>query len=210
MKRKKKLHLPKATLPLIVAETAAAQITVPFRSLALNELTVVDWDTMLAEKLWFEKLWSKHGAFLQRGYKTVGRKHEKLVIDRATELTWQQSGSSDAVTYDDAEKYIHELNKQKFAGYKDWRLPTLDEAMSLLKPHKSGNDLFIEPAFDQTQKWIWTLDESDAGVPWVVTFRAGCCYVPSESQYYVRAVRGEFWFPGNESLAEDALLELIF
>jgi serine/threonine-protein kinase len=132
------------------------------------------------------------------------------VIDRATELTWQRSGSPEALTYDDAEKYIHDLNKRKLAGYKDWRLPTLDETMSLLKPHKSGRTLYIDPVFDQRQKWIWTWDESDAGVSWVVTFRAGCCYVPSDSHYYVRAVRGEFWFPGNESLDEEALLDLIF
>jgi hypothetical protein len=68
--------------------------------------------------------------------------------------------------------------------------------MSLLKPYKSDNDLYIDPTFDQKQKWIWTLDESDAGVPWVVTFHVGCCYVPSAPLYYVRAVRGEFWFPG--------------
>ncbi|MGH7599418.1 MAG: DUF1566 domain-containing protein [bacterium] len=210
MKRKKKSPVPKSTLPLNVAENAAAPIAAPFRSLALNELTVVDWGTMLAEKLWFEKLWGSHRAFLRRGYKTVERKREKLVIDNATELTWQRSGSSNAVIYNDAKKYIRELNKQKFAGYNDWRFPTLDEAMSLVKPHKGGNDLYIDPAFDQTQKWIWTMDESDAEVPWVVTFRAGCCYVPSESQYYVRVVRGEFWFPGDDSPDDDTLLELIF
>jgi hypothetical protein len=197
MKKKSKSHVSKATLPLIAAETAAAPIAASFRSLALNELAVVDWDTMLVEKLWFEQLWGSHRAFLQRGYKTVERKHEKLVIDGATDLTWQRSGSPAAVTYDDAKKYIHGLNKQKFAGYKDWRLPTLDEAMSLLKPRKSRNDLYIDPAFNQTQQWVWTMDEADAGVPWVVTFRAGCCYVPIASHYYVRAVRGEFWFQGN-------------
>ncbi len=132
------------------------------------------------------------------------------MIDKTTKLTWQQAGSSDAVTYDDAKKYIHDLNKQKLAGYKDWRLPTLDDAMSLLEPHKSDSDLHIEPAFDQTQKWIWTMDESEAEVPWVVTIRAGCCYVPSDSQHCVRAVRGEFWFPRNESLDEDSLRKLIF
>ncbi len=131
MKKKSKSHVPKATLPLIVAETAVAQIAAPFRSQALNELAIGDWDAMVAEKLWFEKRWNSHRAFLQRGCKTVDHKREKLVIDRATELTWQRSGSSDAITYNEAKKYIHELNKQKFAGYNDWRFPTLDEAMSL-------------------------------------------------------------------------------
>jgi hypothetical protein len=209
MKKKAKSPVPKVTLPLIVAENAAAPSAAPFRSLALNELGVGDWDAMVAEKLWFEKRWSSHRAFLRRGYKIVERKREKLVIDRATELTWQRSGSNDVVTYDEAKKYIHELKKQKFAGYNDWRFPTLDEAISLVQPYKSANDFYIDPAFDVAQKWIWTMDESEAGAPWVVTFRAGCCYVPADSHYYVRAVRGEFWFPGNESFDQEGLRELI-
>jgi hypothetical protein len=101
------------------------------------------------------------------------------------------------LTYNDAEKYIHELNQRKFAGNKDWRLPTLAEAMFLLEPRKPKKDgtLYLDPVFDHTQQWIWTQDESHTGVPWVVTFRTGCCYVPIDRFYFVRAVRGEYWVP---------------
>jgi hypothetical protein len=180
-----------------------------FRSQPLNKLSASDAEALVYEKNIFEQRWNSKSAALRFRCQAVKHGGKKVVIDKTTKLTWQQSGSTNAVTYNDAGKYIRELNKEKFAGHKDWRFPTLDEAMSLLRPRKSGGDLYIDPAFDRTQQWIWTMDEADAEVPWVVTFRAGCCYIPITSQYYVRAVRGEFWFPGDESL-RDALLEMIF
>ena len=103
---------------------------------------------------------------------------------------WQKNGSSDSMDYANTWKYINELNKNKFAGYTDWRLPTLAEAMSLLEPKKKDN-LYIDPVFDKTQSWIWTSDLYKGGVrAWIVNFSLGYC---SNYDLYiglcVRAVR---------------------
>jgi len=88
-----------------------------------------------------------------------------------------------------AEEYIQKLNKDHFAGCTGWRLPTLEEAMSLMEPKKHG-DLYIDPVFDKTQRWIWTADNASAGVAWVVGFYGGGCYNSRLHLYvYVRAVR---------------------
>jgi hypothetical protein len=79
------------------------------------------------------------------------------------------------MTYADAENYIRELNKKGVAGYNDWRLPTLEEAMSLMEPSEKHGDLYIDPVFDKTQRWIWTADKLRAGVAWVVSFGSGYC-----------------------------------
>lgn len=104
---------------------------------------------------------------------------------------WQQSGSSEYMNYANAEKHIRDLNAKRFAGYSNSRLPTLEEAMSLMEPKKHGN-LYIDPLFDQKQTWIWTADKESAGVAGVVYFYDGFCFHYPVDIYgsFVRAVRG--------------------
>ncbi len=79
------------------------------------------------------------------------------VTDRATGLLWQKSGSSRSVTWRRAELYIDKLNRNQFAGYSDWRLPTIDELSSLLEKSKKDG-LHIDPVFDRKQKRCWSSD----------------------------------------------------
>ena len=71
--------------------------------------------------------------YVQNDYQDNG---DGTVTDRATGLTWQQSGSQKMLEYEDAKKYVEGLNRDRFAGYTDWRLPTVDELASLLEPEE--------------------------------------------------------------------------
>ncbi|MCP4183707.1 MAG: DUF1566 domain-containing protein, partial [Hyphomicrobiales bacterium] len=62
----------------------------------------------------------------------------EVVLDHATGLMWQKSGSDDYMEYEVAKTYIEKLNKDQFAGYDDWRLPTIYELMSLLEKEQSN------------------------------------------------------------------------
>ncbi len=115
----------------------------------------------------------------------------QMVYDRATDLMWQQSGSEVNEGYS-GYLYIHilKLNDENFGGYSDWRLPTLEEAKSLLEPEKRGNNLFIDPMFDSKQRHIWTSDTYNESYFWVVNFSSGRCSNSSfTSGSYIRAVR---------------------
>ena len=114
----------------------------------------------------------------------------KVVYDAATGLSWQQSGSSNLINFNETQAYIQKLNREDYGGYADWRLPTLEEAMSLMEPYKLNRDLHIDSKFDKTQEYIWTADKESASVAWVVLFDYGFCgFNLVGINYYVRAVR---------------------
>lgn len=131
-----------------------------------------------------------------------------VITDTVTGLMWQRSGSAITMSYEDMQweesqsvsppmpyrdmhTYIQELNRQGFAGYTDWRLPTIPELMSLLEPEKQANDLYINPMFDATQLWCWSADPvAVLGGAWIVSFKDGAVsYRITGNNCYVRAVR---------------------
>ncbi|MCP4220607.1 MAG: DUF1566 domain-containing protein, partial [bacterium] len=99
---------------------------------------------MLKSNGFFERDLNKSGGFGNQ-YKLStlpNRKtnlEETVVTDGSTGLMWQQSGSGIPLTYREAGEWLGELNKTGYAGHKDWRLPTLEEAVSLMdnKPNEN-------------------------------------------------------------------------
>ena len=119
-----------------------------------------------------------------------------VIVDRATGLMWQKSGSREPLTYEEARKYIDQLNRKRFGGYDDWRLPTIEELLSLVEPELSSEYLYLDPVFDSRQKWVWSADlwhiqdEEASGSAWNVYFSSGNVHwLFLNSLSYVRAVR---------------------
>jgi len=95
-----------------------------------------------------------------------------VVIDHATGLMWFQSGSSEYFNLKKANKWLKKTNKSSYAGFDDWRFPTLDEALSLLEDESKDNS-HIDPVFDNKQWGTWTGDKSGTGDSWIVTYVNG-------------------------------------
>ncbi len=73
-----------------------------------------------------------------------------------------------------AEKWVKDLNNSGYAGYHDWRLPTVEEAASLLESSKKNRDLYIDPIFSNKLRWIWTGDKKIGSErAWHVYFNHG-------------------------------------
>ena len=123
--------------------------------------------------------------------KTVGG--DVVVVDNATGLMWHQGGSDDGMYWYHAKKWVEDLN---YAGYHDWRLPTVDEAASLLESSKMNSNLYIDPVFSKKQKWTWTGDkfeyEDGSEAAWLAGFNFGQVFrsiYHIDSNCYVRPVR---------------------
>jgi serine/threonine-protein kinase len=117
---------------------------------------------------------------------------EGTVTDTSSSLVWQQAGSDHLVTWYDAHKYIQQLNQVRFAGRANWRLPTVNELISLITEVPRAVDLCIEPIFDEDKRWLWTSDRRSFVAAWYVSLDLG--YVSWQDftcYYFVRAVSSE-------------------
>jgi hypothetical protein len=124
------------------------------------------------------------------------------ITDNRTGLMWQKSGSSRAKSWKRARTYVKQLNKG-FAGYSDWRLPTIEELASLVEREKVNGVLHIDPIFYNKQKSCWSADKGprvgsyNAPQVWSVNFREGTLgltllpiwHAATPTHCYVRAVR---------------------
>jgi len=138
--------------------------------------------------IFFDDTWFKHG-----NYKNDFIDNEDATItDLSNGLTWQQSGSEKPLNYDNAKKYIQSLNEKKFAGHNDWRLPTIEELISLIENEKMNEDLYISPLFNKKQRYCWSSDIfMSSGLHCCVLFYKGCVdpLFDIGELYYVRSVR---------------------
>lgn len=156
-----------------------------------KELSTDSAKSMLKDNGFFASDWNKSAMGIPNNYEL--QHNGEVVFDSASGLTWQQSGSDEYMRYERAKLYVADLNRKRVAGYSDWRLPTLEEAMSLMEPKTNSDGLYIGSKFDSKQKWICTSDIERASSVWVVDFLYGDCFYDYGSYflggYYVRAVR---------------------
>jgi len=123
--------------------------------------------------------------YIENDFEVIG----EIILDQTTGLMWQKSGSENYMNHENTESYLRKLNQERFAGYSDWRLPTVDELASLLELENKHKFLFISLIFDEKQHWCWTSDQRAGGGAWFVYFNDGVVYWHDVGVHYVRACR---------------------
>ena len=94
------------------------------------------------------------------------------VLDQKTSLLWQRGGL-DIGSARTINRNIEALNKEGFAGFNDWRLPTLEEAMSLMELEKNSKDQFLNLCFSKEQPFVFVAAQRKPGGYWFVDYKQG-------------------------------------
>jgi len=178
--------LPIQTITLVAEEEP---LLTELRSSYMN-LTVLQVQSMSNVSIRSKKAWGFYGhSTIQHEYETKIIDDEKVVIDHATGLMWQQSGSYDYMRRKEVKKWLRGLNRKGYAGYTDWRVPTIEEASSLLEASEKNGNLYIDTVFDEKQRWLWTGDSCSSGGMWRVYLDDGYVDWGDVSLLFVRPVR---------------------
>ncbi|WP_207679858.1 DUF1566 domain-containing protein [Desulfonema magnum] len=135
-----------------------------------------------------KNIWSgpfTNNDFIDNGYNTV--------TDRVTGLMWQKRGSPKPIKLAQVKTYIEKLNDECFAGYSDWRVPSLEELGTLLTHNKESRNkglfaYFIDPIFCQKKTSFWA---SDVLFQYISFYSGSVKYGNDRLKNYVRAVRSE-------------------
>jgi len=129
-----------------------------------------------------QKIVTRHGFFDSKcnpagGFLThlVDNNDGLTVTEMVTGVMWQRQGS-DLTSMRRTQQYAAELNKNNFAGFNDWRLPTIEEAMSLLVPKMNPKGIFLHECFSKQQPFIFTSAHRAPGGYWFVDYKQGTVY----------------------------------
>lgn len=122
-------------------------------------------------------------AFCQRGDGTVAEERSGLL--------WERDGTPYAVDYAQALEHVAALNRAALGGHADWRLPTVPELTTLLRPVARGQDHCLEPCFDPARARLWSADRRTFHSAWSADAELGhIAHHDLDCRLFARAVRG--------------------
>ena len=164
-------------IPITSATGGSITLRSHYRSLSVSQVQVIPNMSIRKNEYGF------HGhSTINHDYNLKAIRGDVVVIDNTTGLMWHQSGSSNGVIGNKVMQWVYDFNSIGYAGYYDWRLPTLAEATSLLESSEKNADLHIDTGFNNEQKTIWADDNCGPGSMWIANFLDGgvICFDSSE------------------------------
>jgi TIR domain-containing protein/HEAT repeat protein/uncharacterized protein DUF1566 len=151
---------------------------------------------MIVEKNFFDSSRNKDGRPAAATLNTL--LNGVLVEDRATGRIWTRNCGA-ALPYigqTHAHMVAWKANADRLGGADDWRLPTLEEAMSLMTREKSAKGVFISHHFSD-DGYVLTCDThvgfAGESMVWVACYALGDCQeIPTDAPVPVRLVRTDW------------------
>ncbi len=103
--------------------------------------------------------------YMPHRFELWGR-HLLFCID--TNLVWQREGAGFSLTWEKAQEYVEYLNRIKWQGRDAWRLPTVEELLTLLRPPTMLRDFGFESYFSSDVHWLWSCDACSMRTAWTI------------------------------------------
>jgi len=142
-------------------------------------ISLKDVGVMMLRNNFFDKSLNKSGSFKNK-YEKRTNNGDAVLFDMAAHLEWYAGPLPKEMNFKKADKWVKVLNSKRYGGYASWRLPTLEEAASLLRKTVNSRGLHMDPVFSGNLKSIWTGDEQRLQTYWVIRFDEGIAYAESE------------------------------
>jgi len=125
----------------------------------------------------------RRGNFFDTQYNVKGRFPNFLVdnqdgltvTDKVTGIMWQRGGC-DITSIRKVQGYIKMMNDSRFAGYDKWRLPSMEEALSLMEWKRNTKGLYLHQCFSANQPFIFLAGKREPGGFWFCDYKQGTVY----------------------------------
>ena len=138
-----------------------------------KDLTQEDLDQVIAAKNFHSPGDKIKGSF-RHNYEQAELRGIGVIIDHATNLMWLKAENEERLNWRETEPFTNRMNEHNLAGFSDWRIPTVEELLSLMEPNmKDGR--YIDPVFQKAILNTWSIDtieEAFAGA-WFVDYSEG-------------------------------------
>jgi hypothetical protein len=137
---------------------------------------------MIREHGFYERIWQPQTDVLNV-YTTLEMDGDVVVVDCAHQLMWA-TGVVVQATFENAAEVMATMH---YAGFNDWRMPTIAELSSVLEaPHKTT--YAYHPAFSNfVQAGAWSADETlepPSNTAWAVRFDRGVITILSQNTFF--------------------------
>lgn len=117
------------------------------------------------------------------------RAKNDTIVDQTTELIWGNSPSDYLLDRQTAEELIATLNEIEFKGITSWRLPTVNELLSLIIDPAVPTCSYADNPFTANENWFWSCDRRSPKTSWYVNIKLGYTGWQDDScLYHIRAV----------------------
>ncbi len=159
-----------------------------FRRIPKN-ISIMDIRSDIINLGFFDKI---HRDFSQAGFfndfKMTNKNGFNEIIDLRSGLVWLSGKIIDNIQFNVAASEIESMNKSNINGYTNWRIPTIQEAYSLLESKKNKNNQFLSNDFPSINH-IWICDKlNPMNMPFGLSFEGGT-FSQGLNDYSLIAVR---------------------